>query len=166
MGAPGRPNGGVAGVSGVGCTLLGMVPEPTPRQRIEAECARRGRAAVVAGCVRLIEGDDSDVGLIALLGGRTAPWALDSAGDPQRRYWFRVWAVRGLLWAWQDDALDALRVALRDEAWRVREMAAKVVARHLVGDVLPVVAELREDPVPRVRAAAGRALVRITQANA
>ena len=143
-----------------------MTPDPTPRQRVEAECARRGRSAVVAGCVRLLSGDDADAGLITVLGGRTAPWALDPAGGPERRYWYRVWAARGLLWAWEDSALDALLGALRDDAWRVREMAAKVVARHMVGDALAAVAELRDDPVPRVRAAAGRAVARITQVGA
>jgi hypothetical protein len=120
---------------------------------------------VVAGCVRLINGDDTDAGLIQLLGGRSAPWALDPGGGPERRYWFRVWATRGLLWAWEDSALGGLRTALRDEAWRVRELAAKVVARHLVGDALPLVAALRDDPVPRVRAAAHRAVHRLNQAG-
>jgi hypothetical protein len=55
---------------------------------------------------------------------------------------------------------------MSDEAWRVREMAAKVTARHLVGDALPEVLALRDDPVPRVRAAAERAVARITQAEA
>ena len=138
----------------------------TPRQRVEAECVRRGRAAFVAGCVRLLEGDDSDVRLIQLLGGNTAAWALDPAREPEQHYWFRVWAARGLLWVWQDTAQPAVRVALRDEAWRVREMAAKVIARHVVGDLLADVAPLRDDQVPRVREAATRAVMRITQANA
>lgn len=138
----------------------------TPRQRVEAECTRQGRAAFVAGCVRLLEGDDSDVRLIQLLGGNTAAWALDPARKPEQRYWFRVWAARGLLWAWQDTAQPAVRAALRDEAWRVREMAAKVIARHVVGDLLTDVAPLRDDPTLRVRKAATRAVMRITRANA
>src|SRR6478735_5442211 len=32
----------------------------TPRQSIEQECARRGREAVIAGCMDLINGGDSD----------------------------------------------------------------------------------------------------------
>ena len=47
-------------------------------------------------------------------------------------YWFRVWGARGLLWAWDDSATPALLAALRD------------------------------DPVPRVRAAAQRAVARLT----
>ena len=134
----------------------------TPRERIELECARRGRAAVVDGCVRLILGDDSDTGLITVLGGATARWGLENS----REDWYRVWGTRGLLWAYDDRALDAVVVALGDDAWRVREMAAKVVARHLVGDALPAVAPLRDDPVPRVRAAATRAVAPLTQAGA
>lgn len=44
----------------------------------------------------------------------------------------------------------------------VREMAAKVVARHRVGGALDAVAPLRDDPIPRVRAAAHRAVVLLT----
>ena len=131
-----------------------------------AESARRGRERFAAGCVSLLDGDDSDVPLILLLGGDTAPWALAPERDPAQRYWFRVWAARGPLWSWHDSARPALRRALRDEAWRVREMAAKVVARHLTGDLLTDVAGLRDDPVARVRAAATRAVDRITQADA
>jgi HEAT repeats len=138
----------------------------TPRQSIEAECARRGRPAVIAGCRRLIQGDDADPALIIALGGPYAPRLLD--GDPQsdQRYWFRVWGTRGLLWAWDDSALDAVFLALSDPAWRVRELAAKVAARHGLGDVLPALVDLRDDQVPRVRAAASRAIALLTQAGA
>lgn len=51
--------------------------------------------------------------------------------------------------------------ATEDPYWRVREMAAKVVARHVVADALEAVGLLREDPVPRVRAAAERAVARV-----
>jgi hypothetical protein len=139
---------------------------PTPRQRVTAESARRGRERFAAGCANLLNGDDADVPLILLLGGDTAPWALAPERDPEQRYWFRVWAARGLLWSWHETAQPALRTALRDDAWRVREMAAKVVARHLLGDLLTDVADLRTDPVPRVQAAATRAVDRITSAQA
>jgi HEAT repeat protein len=56
--------------------------------------------------------------------------------------------------------------ALADEAWRVREMAAKVVARRRLGDALTAVAALQQDPVPRVRAAAARALAVLTVTGA
>jgi HEAT repeat protein len=70
-----------------------------------------------------------------------------------------------LLWVWDSSATPSIVEALADEAWRVREMAAKVVARHLVDDALPGLTALDNDPVPRVRAAASRALRRLTEQN-
>ena len=146
------------------------VDVPPPRTRILAESDRRGRDAVVAGCVSLLAGaDDRDVPLIVVLGGPAASWALDpESGGPgsSRWYWVRVWAARGLLWAWDDRAASTVVRALGDSEWRVREMAAKVVARHLVGDALATVTVLRTDPIPRVRAAAHRAVVALTAAGA
>ncbi len=138
----------------------------TPRQSIEAECGRRGRSAVVAGCVDLLEQREVDPELIVALGGPPARWALDadSRGGPD--YWLRVWAARVLLWTWDDSARPALLRALDDEAWRVREMAVKVFARHGVGAAVQPIAELQSDPSARVRAAAARALSRLTAAQA
>jgi HEAT repeat protein len=133
----------------------------TPRESIEQECARRGKDAVVAGCMDLLGGGDADAELVLALGGPHARWVVtgESPGDS---YWLRVWAARGLLWAWDDVASESVEAALSDEAWRVREMALKVVARHQLDDPLLRVVELQEDPVPRVRAAASRALMRIS----
>ena len=135
----------------------------SPRASIEAECGRRGRAAVVAGCADLILGHDVDADLLSALAGPAAgPF---HSGSPRADdYWLRVWGARGLLWAWDDSATSALRVALDDEAWRVREMALKVVARHLVDELLDDVVPLQRDVVPRVRAAAARAVARLTSA--
>lgn len=137
----------------------------TPQLRIEAECARRGRDAVIAGCVRLVDGLDVDDTLLLVLGGPSARRMIAGTSRADAS-WRRVWGARGLLWAWDDSATPALRTALRDDAWRVREMAAKVVARHLVGELLDVVAALRTDHVPRVRAAAERATVRLVARGA
>lgn len=83
--------------------------------------------------------------LVLALGGPPAQWVV--TGEPSGpEYWLRVWAARGLLWAWDDAAQPAIVDALNDDAWRVREMAAKVVARHQLGDALSVVADLRHDP--------------------
>ena len=65
-----------------------------------------------------------------------------------------------------DPATAAIIGALDDHAWRVREMAAKVVAAHRIGRALDAVAALRDDPVPRVRAAAERAVVLLTVSQA
>jgi len=45
-------------------------------------------------------------------------------------------------------------------------MAAKVIARHRVGDAFDAVAALRADPVERVRAAAARAVTILTAVSA
>ena len=87
-----------------------------------------------------------------------------SAGPNE--YWLRVWGVRGLLWNWGPEAVAPLLTAAGDDAWRVRELAAKVVARHRVGEAFVVVERLREDPVARVRVAAARALAALTAAGA
>lgn len=70
--------------------------------------------------------------------------------------------ARGLLHVWADDVTSALIGAATDESWRVREMAAKVVARHVVDDALDAVVALCQDDVPRVREAARRAVITLT----
>ena len=127
----------------------------TPRGRVEAACARHGAVAVADACMRLMAGADIDPLMREVFGDQHSPEWLESEVNA---YWLRVWGARGLLWNWDPRAVEAIRVALTDEAWRVREMAAKVVARHLVDDVQPEVTQLVHDPVPRVRAAASRAL--------
>ena len=132
----------------------------TPRERVNRACQRRGRDEVIAGCIQVLNGHEADPDLILALGGQPAQWVL-TGDQPGPSYWLRVWAARGLLWAWDDMALPSVLGALTDEAWRVREMALRVVARHRLDDALTTVADLQEDPVPRVRAAASRALVRL-----
>jgi pimeloyl-ACP methyl ester carboxylesterase len=150
----------------------------TPRQRIAAECASRGGGAVIAGCVALLGGraDEVDDGLITVLGGEAARHVLDGGEGGRSGHWPRVWAARGLLHAWDDRVVEAdamadtvtaaLIGAMGDDDWRVREMAAKVVARHRVGGALDAAAALRDDPVARVRHAATRAVVALTAALA
>jgi hypothetical protein len=136
----------------------------TPKQRIEAERARRGSGAFTKGCVDLLHSrhDTVDDGLVLALGGEHAVHVLDGGDGGKAGYWPRVWAARGLLHAWDDAATGTIITATSDSAWRVREMAGKVVARHRVGDALDATAALRDDPVPRVRAAAQRAVVILT----
>jgi hypothetical protein len=134
----------------------------TPRQSIAAECERRGKAAVVAECIDLLRGrQDTDDALLIALAGPAAEAVLDGSAGGKAGYWPRVWAARGLLYAWDDRATAVIIQATADDAWRVREMSAKVIARHHVGDALPAVSQLRNDAVPRVRAAAERAVVRL-----
>jgi hypothetical protein len=138
--------------------------ELTPRQSVEIECARRGTAEVVAGCVALLQGEAVDDDFILALGGPGGHRVLDDGPAQRNEYWRRVWGARGLLHAWTDEAAGAVVAALADEHWRVREMAAKVVAKRRIGSALDSVAVLRSDPVPRVRAAAERATVLLTAA--
>jgi hypothetical protein len=144
--------------------MSGSPGGPTPRARVLAECAKRGQESVVAGCASLLTGGPADVPLIMVLGGAPAEWALEL--PEERDHWFRIWAARGLLWAYDGAAQPAVLAGLRDGQWRVREMCAKVVARHLVGDALAAVLALRDDEVPRVRAAADRAVRQLTAAGA
>ena len=128
----------------------------TPRLSIEAECGRRGKPALVEGCIALLAQQPVDDELVIALGGEHAAVVLDSG--PESQYWLRVWAARGLLWAWDPAAAPAIIAALEDEHWRVREMAAKVVARHGVDEAFEAVSALSGDPVPRVVEAAARAV--------
>ena len=108
----------------------------SPKQSIELERARRGEPGVVAGCVELLSGRDADDELVFAIGG---PGAQSVLGGGQR-YWLRVWAMRALLYVWEDTARNVVLSGLADEAWRVREMAAKVSARRQLGEALTALA--------------------------
>jgi hypothetical protein len=131
----------------------------SPRQSVARECDRIGKEAVVAGCMALLAGRPADHGLILALGGRPARWAAGYDDEPPGpAYWLRVWAARGLLWAWEDKAAPAVLSALTDDAWRVREMATRVVIRHGLVDALPTLKRMvKHDPNARVRNVAERA---------
>jgi HEAT repeat protein len=131
---------------------------------VEALAAEIGNSLVIARCIDLLGGRDVEPKVIFALGGPPARWAVDGgAAGPD--YWLRVWALRGLLWVWTDEATAAVLAAMNDEAWRVREMAAKVAARNLVDDALPRLLGLRDDSVPRVRVAATRAIKTLTSSG-
>ncbi len=119
----------------------------------------------MAGCIALLRGQDFDEGLLMALGGPNGRIVIDDGPRQRNQYWRRVWGARGLLYAWNDSAEHAVVDALADEHWRVREMAAKVVAKRGIGVALEACAGLADDPVPRVRAAAWRAVVRLTAAG-
>jgi hypothetical protein len=123
---------------------------------------------VVSGCVDLLQGryDAVDDPLVLALGGEPARYVLGGGEGGKPGYWPRVWAARGLLHEWDDSAAAAIIKATADPAWRVREMAAKVIAKHLVGEAFTAVAALRDDQVPRVRAAAERAVTSLTSSRA
>lgn len=139
---------------------------PKPRENVAAECARHGERDVVSRCVTLIDGGDDDDAFLMAISCGAAAQVLKGREGGRTGYWPRVWGARALLYAWDVSAEPAIVRATGDVHWRVREMAAKVIARRLVGDGLEAVAALRFDSVPRVRAAAERALLALTAAGA
>lgn len=102
----------------------------------------------------MLQGREVDDGLVVALGGAAADYVLGGHEGGKEGYWPRVCAARGLLYAWDDRAIAAIIRATADDAWRVREMAAKVVARYRIDDALNAMVDLQGDKVPRVRSAA------------
>jgi len=132
----------------------------TPQQSVEQECARRGERAVVSGCIAMLRGRPVDGDLIMALGGPPADW-VSNGGEAGPDYWLRVWAARGLLYAWHGSARGAVRSALEDEAWRVREMAVRVVAERGLREERATVEAMCHDDSARVRSAATHTLSRL-----
>jgi len=136
----------------------------TPAARVAELVDLVGRDAVVSWCADLLGGrvahDDPDRPPLSWLGGSAGHRLVDLEGDRLQvhAYWVRVWAARGLLHCYQPAAAPDLAAALGDEHWRVREMAAKVVAAWEVGEAADGLVPLLDDDVPRVRAAAARGL--------
>jgi len=61
----------------------------SPRESVEQECERRGKGEVVAGCIELLGGGETDDDLILALGGPPASWVV--TGKPSGPdYWLRV----------------------------------------------------------------------------
>lgn len=146
--------------------LVGSIWGVTPRCSAEDHAARIGRPAFVAGCVAILNGEGSDDALVVALGGPAARRVLDGYEGGRAGYWPKVWAARGLLHVWEDEAGRAVISATADPAWRVREMSLRVIARHRLDDALEELPRLLEDPVRRVRDAAVRARRELTRGAA
>ena len=129
----------------------------TPQQSILFECDRRTRQDVVRDCIAILNGHSFDDHFLRVLGGPGADTVLDDRAGGVHGYWPRVWAARGLLHVWDDVATDAIIDATTNDSWRVREMSAKVIARHRVKPAIDAVVTLLDDDNARVRAAASRA---------
>jgi HEAT repeat protein len=135
----------------------------TPAERVGAACDRWGEGEVVRRCAaQLVAGPAAPTGelldLAEVLGGLRDRDFLAGGRPPGHAYWARVWAARALRYVWADFAAPAVVAALDDEYWRVREMAAKVVADQELADAADRLVELLGDDTARVRIAAARAL--------
>jgi hypothetical protein len=135
----------------------------TPRESVEDECRRKGTKNVVARCVDILSGGEVDEETLRALAGPASTQVLEGAEGGPSGYWPRVWAMRGLIYAWNESAAPVVIAGATDESWRVREMSARVVARHQVSGALDEMVVLRDDEVPRVREAAERALMRLAE---
>lgn len=129
----------------------------TPKRSIEAACRSQGRASVVAKCTAILNGVEADPKFLAVLAGPGAQAVLDGREGGLDGYWPKVWAARGLLHVWDDHATEAIIATAANRSWRVREMSAKVIARHHVRPAIDAVMVLLNDQNARVRAAAHRA---------
>lgn len=118
--------------------------------RLDAAVARYGERDVVARAIALMGGANAGEDFLLYVGGRHAKGLLDGAPP---LYWPELWGARALLHVWDASAVPAVIAGLDNQAWRVREMCARVcVAREL--HVATKLTELTGDDVPRVRAAA------------
>ena len=122
--------------------------------RLAAAVERFGEPTVVLRSLSLIAGNNEGDEFLLYVGGDHARGILNGAPP---LYWPELWGTRALLYVWDDSAALAVTAALENQAWRVREMATRVAATR----ALPVIEQLTTlltDDVPRVRAAAARAL--------
>jgi len=131
------------------------VPVDLPLEaRLAAAVAQYGEGAVVLRALSLIAGNNEGEDFLLYVGGEHARGILDGAPV---LYWPELWGTRALLYVWNDSAIPAITAALDNQAWRVREMAARVAAAHGLA-VEGILTSLLTDDVARVRAAAARAL--------
>ncbi|MBX3098275.1 MAG: HEAT repeat domain-containing protein [Salinibacterium sp.] len=131
------------------------VPIDLPiEKRLAAVVAELGEDAVVLRALSLLAGNNEGEDFLLSVGGEHARGILDGAPV---LYWPELWGTRALLYVWNDTAVEAVTAALDNQAWRVREMAARVAAVRGLA-VEGILTRLLTDDVARVRAAAARAL--------
>jgi HEAT repeat protein len=125
-----------------------------PKTRVEFAIASMGERDVAERAVALLAGLNAGDDILLIAGGRHAVGILDGAPP---LYWPEVWGARVLLYAWDDTATDAVFAGLQNQAWRVREMCAKVIAERSLS-AAEHLRPMLTDETARVRAAAARAL--------
>ena len=131
--------------------------DESPGKRIEDAVALMGEREVAVRAASLLAGGNEGQEFLLWVGGRHAQGVLDGAPP---LYWPEVWGARALMYAWDDEAAPAVIRGLSDQAWRVREMCAKVCVTHQVASV-DQLTPLLGDQNPRVRAAGLRAIAEI-----
>ncbi|GGB26880.1 hypothetical protein GCM10011492_16450 [Flexivirga endophytica] len=113
-------------------------------------------------CVGLL-GGEMDPALMEVIGGDGAAYVVSGHEGGPDGYWPRTWALRALLHVWDPAAEPAVLAASSDDHWRVREMAAKVIAARMTSSTAAPAAleQLAADDSTRVRAAAERARAKL-----
>lgn len=124
-----------------------------------------GEGGLARRCGEVLATGDCDRDLLAVLGGPNSWSVVHGEHKEDLNYWTWVWAARALLYVWDEAAVPEVVRALGHEHWRLREMAAKVVAKREVGAAADAAAKLCRDDVARVRAAAARALGAVGEAE-
>jgi hypothetical protein len=141
--------------------MMGRMGDRPVGELIEELAWRLGRPAFTQACVDLLGGAPREENLEVLPGLTGHDWTEGSDvrdHDTWHDYWLRTWGARGLLHVWDDAASGAVVAGLSDEHWRPAEMCLKVTARHEVAGAGDGAAALAVHELPRVRAAAMRAL--------
>lgn len=123
-------------------------------ERIAAAVDHYGEEVVSQNAIALLRAKNAGKDFLLYAGGRHALGILDGA---PALYWPELWGARALLHVWDDAAAPYVVVGLGNQAWRVREMCAKVVLLREL-QVAPKLVRLTTDENPRVRAAALHAL--------
>lgn len=142
-------------------TLSDIQPDDSPQKRVAAAIEAIGEREVVDRAIGLLGGLNVGEEFLIVAGGPHAKGLLDGAPP---LYWPEVWGARVLLYAWADDAKDAVAAGLQNQAWRLREMCARVAAARAL-DVAPLLRELLTDDNARVRAAGAKALGEVGEAS-
>lgn len=135
-----------------------------PRELLAEAERDYGIHAVIDMCLALLDGH-TDYELLpmplAYLGGAQAVTQLNRGSNLAARgnaHWPRFWAARALRHVWLPYAEPGVVAALADPAWRVREMAAKIVTQRELTGAAEALEPLLTDGTPRVRVAAIRAV--------
>jgi HEAT repeat protein len=146
-------------------------PAPVPvelplERRLAVAVEQYGEQAVVSRSLSLLAGNNEGADFLLFVGGEHARGIIDGAPV---LYWPELWGARALLHVWDESVIDEsasslLISTLSNPAWRVREMGARLAAARGL-DAASELAEMFGDEVPRVRAAAVRALGAIGSAE-